>query len=338
MAGNGTNAPPGGAESRRVAGLGRLENGLRQAGDWYHWGPYLSERQWGTVREDYSAHGTAWEYLPHDHARSRAYRWGEDGLAGFSRRRAAALPRARALERARPDPEGAHLRADREPGQPRRGRQGVLVVPRRNAEPLLESLALPLSAGCVPVRAARRGERSARQAGPRVRAARHRRSSTTTATGSSRPTTRRPAPTTCSSTVRVTNAGPDADDAPRAADRVVPEHVGLRGRRGEAGAQGRGRRSDDRAPVPRALELVADAAPDGSRAGARSSATTRRTTSGSSAARARVPEGRHQRPRRLGLRLGQPRWVRHEGGVLVSRRGRPGRRRSSCACGCAAAG
>ena len=57
---------------------------MRQAGDWYHWGPYLSERQWGTVREDYSPGGTAWEYLPHDHARSRAYRWGEDGLAGFS--------------------------------------------------------------------------------------------------------------------------------------------------------------------------------------------------------------------------------------------------------------
>ncbi|HNO74167.1 MAG TPA: glucosidase [Nitrosomonas mobilis] len=51
---------------------------------WDHWGPYLSERQWGTVREDYSAHGEAWEYFPHDHARSRAYRWGEDGIAGFS--------------------------------------------------------------------------------------------------------------------------------------------------------------------------------------------------------------------------------------------------------------
>ncbi|MCC6195984.1 MAG: glucosidase, partial [Burkholderiales bacterium] len=47
------------------------------------WGPYLSERQWGTVREDYSADGSAWEYLPHDHARSRAYRWGEDGIAGI---------------------------------------------------------------------------------------------------------------------------------------------------------------------------------------------------------------------------------------------------------------
>jgi hypothetical protein len=71
-------------ERERVETFGRLENGLRQAGDWYHWGPYLSERQWGTVREDYSPGGTAWDYLPHDHARSRAYRWGEDGLAGFS--------------------------------------------------------------------------------------------------------------------------------------------------------------------------------------------------------------------------------------------------------------
>jgi len=47
------------------------------------WGPYVSERQWGTVREDYSADGNAWEYFPHDMARSRAYRWGEDGLAGI---------------------------------------------------------------------------------------------------------------------------------------------------------------------------------------------------------------------------------------------------------------
>lgn len=52
--------------------------------NWRRWGPYLSERQWGTVREDYSPDGHAWEYLPHSHARSRAYRWGEDGIAGFS--------------------------------------------------------------------------------------------------------------------------------------------------------------------------------------------------------------------------------------------------------------
>jgi hypothetical protein len=73
----------GGAERGRINTFGRLDLGLRRASDWYLWGPYLSERQWGTVREDYSADGEAWTYLPHDHARSRAYRWGEDGLAGF---------------------------------------------------------------------------------------------------------------------------------------------------------------------------------------------------------------------------------------------------------------
>jgi hypothetical protein len=59
----------------------RLQN---RGGAWKKWGPYLSERQWGTVREDYSDNGDAWSYFPHDQARSRAYRWGEDGLAGFS--------------------------------------------------------------------------------------------------------------------------------------------------------------------------------------------------------------------------------------------------------------
>src|SRR6185369_5377195 len=60
-------------------------NDAREAGiPWKKWGPYLSERQWGTVREDYSEGGDAWNYFTHDHARSRAYRWGEDGLAGIS--------------------------------------------------------------------------------------------------------------------------------------------------------------------------------------------------------------------------------------------------------------
>jgi len=62
----------------------RLTAANTGAEPWRLWGPYLSERQWGTVREDYSPHGNAWEYFPHDHARSRAYRWGEDGLAGIS--------------------------------------------------------------------------------------------------------------------------------------------------------------------------------------------------------------------------------------------------------------
>ncbi len=62
----------------------RLEENRTGGADWLAWGPYLSERQWGTVREDYSAGGDAWDYFPHDQARSRAYRWGEDGIAGIS--------------------------------------------------------------------------------------------------------------------------------------------------------------------------------------------------------------------------------------------------------------
>jgi hypothetical protein len=64
----------------------RLERDAERLENWKRWGPYLSERQWGTVREDYSADGNCWEYFPHEHARSRVYRWGEDGLLGFTDR------------------------------------------------------------------------------------------------------------------------------------------------------------------------------------------------------------------------------------------------------------
>src|SRR5215217_5693229 len=62
----------------------RLIEDARREKNWKRWGPYLSERQWGTVREDYSPDGDAWNHFTHDQARSRAYRWGEDGLAGIS--------------------------------------------------------------------------------------------------------------------------------------------------------------------------------------------------------------------------------------------------------------
>ena len=73
------------AEHARLAeATGRAEDDLFTANPWYEWGPYLSERAWGTVREDYSESGDAWASFPHDHARSRAYRWNEDGMAGIS--------------------------------------------------------------------------------------------------------------------------------------------------------------------------------------------------------------------------------------------------------------
>ncbi len=62
----------------------RLHDDKQGTAPWKKWGPYLSERQWGTVREDYSEGGDAWNYFTHDHARSRAYRWGEDGIGGIS--------------------------------------------------------------------------------------------------------------------------------------------------------------------------------------------------------------------------------------------------------------
>ena len=78
MTSHGEDAVDGWAERRRIAEKAHGEK------EWGLWGPYLAERQWGTVREDYSGDGNAWRSFSHDHSRSRAYRWGEDGIAGIS--------------------------------------------------------------------------------------------------------------------------------------------------------------------------------------------------------------------------------------------------------------
>src|SRR5262245_37735866 len=70
-------------DRRQTAEERRLSDAHARTANWQRWGPYLSERQWGTVREDYSRQGDVWSYFPHDQARSRAYRWGEDGLLGI---------------------------------------------------------------------------------------------------------------------------------------------------------------------------------------------------------------------------------------------------------------
>ena len=164
-----------GAERTRVEGFGQLEDGLRQASDWYLWGPYLSERQWGTVREDYSADGEAWDYFPHDHARSRAYRWGEDGMAGFcdvEQRLCLAL----ALWNGR-DPILKERMFGLTGAQANHGEDVKEYWWYLDAVPshALEPLALPLPAGGVPLRRPDRRERPPGQARPGVRAARHRR-------------------------------------------------------------------------------------------------------------------------------------------------------------------
>ena len=127
----------------------RLEQARLKRAHWQRWGPYLSERAWGTVREDYSADGTAWEYLPHDQARSQAYRWNEDGIAGICDRHQNICLRPRDVERPRSDSEGAAVRADRQRRQSRRGREGVLLLPRQHADALLHEVSLQVSAGGV---------------------------------------------------------------------------------------------------------------------------------------------------------------------------------------------
>ena len=148
----------------------RLADSEARRADWKHWGPYVSERAWGTVREDYSAAGDAWTFFPHDHARSRAYRWNEDGLAGFCNR-FQNLCLAVALWNGR-DPilKERLLRPDGPGGQSRRGRQGVLLLPRWHADPLLHADALQVPAGRVPLRPPGRGEPAAGAHRARVRA------------------------------------------------------------------------------------------------------------------------------------------------------------------------
>ena len=116
---------------------------------------------------------TRWDYFPHDHARSRAYRWGEDGLLGICDRECRLCFALALWNGTRPDPEGAALRPHRPRGQPRRGREGGVLLPRLDADALLHEGALQVSAGRVPLRAARRREPPARARRARVRARRH---------------------------------------------------------------------------------------------------------------------------------------------------------------------
>ena len=132
---------------------------------WRRWGPYLSERQWGTVREDYSEDGDAWDYFSHDQARSRAYRWGEDGIAGISDDEQRLCFALALWNGTRSDPQGAAVRPDQRRGESRRGREGVLLLPRLDADALLHAVPLQVPAGGLPVRRPRR-RRTARGAAP----------------------------------------------------------------------------------------------------------------------------------------------------------------------------
>ena len=104
----------------------------------------------GTVREDYSATGEAWAHFPHEHARSRAYRWNEDGMAAICDRHQVLCFGIGPLERPRSDPQGTDVWFDVDRGEPRRGREGVLLLHRQHSDPLVHADSLQVSAGEYP--------------------------------------------------------------------------------------------------------------------------------------------------------------------------------------------
>ncbi len=144
---------PAGRSARLVARDAeayRLDEDARREKNWKRWGPYLSERQWGTVREDYSESGNCWEYFSARSGAQPRLSLGRRRAARHHRPRMPAVLRPRALERARPDPEGAAVRSHRPRGQSRRGREGALLLPRLDADALVHEGALQVSAARVP--------------------------------------------------------------------------------------------------------------------------------------------------------------------------------------------
>ena len=163
---------------------------------WHHWGPYLSERQWGTVREDYSADGTAWDYLPARSCAQPRLSLGRGRHRGLQRRPPAPLLFAGAVERQRPDPEGAPVRPHERRRQSRRGREGAVLLPRRHAHAFVPEDAVQVSAGGISVRRAGGRRTAARIATRRNSNSSIPASSTTTATSTCSSNTPRPRPTT----------------------------------------------------------------------------------------------------------------------------------------------
>ena len=194
---------------------------------WRRWGPYVSDRSWATVREDYSADGDAWDFLPHDLARSKAYRWGEDGIAGICDRYQL-LVFAPAFWNGR-DPilKERLFGLTPERGQPRRGRQGVLLLPRQHADALLHEVPLQVPAGRVPLRPADRGEPAGERPPGRSSSCSTPASSTTTATSTSSSSTPRPTPEDIVHPDRGVQPRARAGAAAHPAAPLVPQHLGL---------------------------------------------------------------------------------------------------------------
>ena len=202
----------------------RLEEAGTGTPEWRDWGPYLSERAWGTVREDYSADGDAWSFFPHEHARSRVYRWNEDGMAGFSDETQnwclslglwnGVDPILKERMFGLTGPQGNHGEDVKEywwylDGTP---------------HAFLAHLALPLPAAGVPLRRPGRRERPPGQAGTRIRVWSTPVHSTMPGIGWSPSITPRPAPGSADENHRGERRAGRSDPA-RAAHVLVPQHL-----------------------------------------------------------------------------------------------------------------
>ena len=224
----------------------RLNEAREKGIPWKKWGPYLSERQWGTVREDYSQDGNAWDYFTHDQARSRAYRWGEDGIAGISDDQQRLCFCLSLWNGRDPILKERLFGLTNSRGQPRRGREGVLLLRRLDAHALVHAVPVQVPAGGVPVRASSSRRTSAARARTWSTSSSTPASSTATGTSTCRSSTRRTARRICSCASPCTTAG----RRPRArapADAVVPQHVVL----GTAASRSRCARARRAAPSAR---------------------------------------------------------------------------------------
>ena len=298
----------------------RLEEQPRGRAPWRRLGPYLSERAWGTVREDYSADGDAWELLP---ARPRAL--ARLPLERGRARRASATTARRSASRSRSGT--AATRSSRSGSSASTGPEGNHGEDAKEYWWYLDSTPTHswmrwrymYPQARVPVRPAASPRTGARQARSRVRARRHRRSSTTAATGRSPPTTPRRRPRTCCIRIAVAQRRPGGRRDRRAADALVPQHVVVGHRRRDAVDPARGRRARRRARTSSGRVVLAG---DGSPEALFCDNETNRERLWGVAERDAVPEGRDRRPRRARRRHGQPGPDRDEGGAPLPARGR----------------
>ena len=188
----------------------RLEEIRSKQVPWRKWGPYLSERQWGGVRENLNKDVEAWNDVTHDQSRSRAYLSGEDGIAGFCDDKMLLCLSLGALERQGSDPQGADVRPHQQRGQSRRGRQGVLLLSRQHADALVREDALQVPAGGVPLRRPGGGEPAPLARPSSSTSCWTPACSTRTATGTCSSSSPRPTPRTSRIRITAVNRGPEA--------------------------------------------------------------------------------------------------------------------------------